>query len=186
MQLALALINSEEWYGRGPEGVDDKLNVPGWLDDLLAREGLPVGSPPAPRELARVRRLRTLLRGMFAALAEGGDPAGGDLERLDRFARRGMLHRRIEASGRVVLTPSTRNWDWVLSEIAASFGELLADGERARIKVCENPECRWAFYDETRNRRRRWCTPADCGNVFKVRAFRARRRAEHTSDTDTS
>jgi len=186
MRLALALINSEEWYGRGPDGLDDKLNVPGWLDDLLAREGLAVGSPPASRELARVRRLRTLLRCMFTALAEGGDPAGGDLERLDRFARRGVLHRRIEPSGRVVLAPAKRDWDWVLSEIAASFGELLADGERARIKVCENPECRWAFYDESRNRGRRWCTPADCGNVFKVRAFRARRRAERTPDTGTS
>src|SRR5215211_7252494 len=135
MRLALALINSEEWYGRGPEGLDDKLNVPGWLDGLLAREGLAVESQPASRELARVRRLRTLLRRMFTALAEGGDPAGGDLEQLDRFARRGVLHRRIDPSGRIMLAPAKRDWDWVLSEIAASFGELMADGERVRIKV---------------------------------------------------
>jgi len=180
MKLALSLINSQYWYGRGREGLDDRLELPGWLDGFLVREHLPVESAPTSRDLARLRRLRALLRRMFTALAEGREPAGADLEQLDGFLGRGALRRRIDVSdgGRVVLAPAKRDWDWALSEIAASFGELLADGERARIKLCENPECRWAFYDESRNRRRRWCDPAECGNVYKVRAFRARQRAE--------
>lgn len=80
-----------------------------------------------------------------------------------------------------MFVPARRDWDWVLSEIAADFGDLLAFGERSRMKLCANPECRWVFYDETRNRSRRWCISAECGNVSKVRAFRARKRAEHTS-----
>lgn len=184
MKLALAVINSEEWYGRGPEGLDDRLDVPGWLDSFLVREGVPDVSSPASQDQARLRRLRTLLRRMFTALADGREPSVPDLEQLDGFLRRGVLQRRIDASDgcRVVLAPARRDWDWVLSEIAASFCDVLADGERARIKHCENPECRWAFYDESRNRCRRWCSAAECGNVFKVREFRARQRAHQAND----
>ena len=185
MKLALALINSEEWYGRGPEGLDDHLDVPGWLDGFLVGSGLSAEPPsPSSREQARLRRLRALLRRMYGALADGREPTGADVEELDAFLRRGVLYRRLEADDgyQVVLGSVKQDWDWVLSQIAASFGELLADGERARIKLCENPECQWAFYDESRNRRRRWCNSAECGNVFKVRNFRARQRAQQRRD----
>ena len=79
---------------------------------------------------------------------------------------------------RIEFAPSRRDWGWVLAEIAGSFAELLADGEPERVKLCENGECQWAFYDTTKNRRRRWCRPSECGNVFKVREFRARQRAD--------
>jgi predicted RNA-binding Zn ribbon-like protein len=184
MNVALALINSEEWYGRGPEGLDDKLEQPGWLDQFLGSSELAPAARPAPRHLARLRRLRTLLRRMFTALAEGREPAHADLEQLDRFLGSGVLRRRIEVSDGywIRLAPATDNWDWVLSEIAMSFAKLLAEGDRARIKLCENADCQWAFYDESRNRRRRWCSPSECGNVFKVQAFRARQRAQRAHD----
>jgi len=35
----------------------------------------------------------------------------------------------------------------------------------------------WAFYDESKNRSRRWCSAAECGNLIKVRRFRERQRA---------
>jgi predicted RNA-binding Zn ribbon-like protein len=184
MQIALALINSQEWYGRGPDGLDDHLAAPGWLDRFLADWQLRPASPPSPRDQARLRRLRALLRRMFTALADGREPEAADLARLDGYLRAGALHRRIDPDGgyRVRLEAPKRDWAWVLSEIAASFTDLLALGERARIKVCQNPDCQWAFYDESKNRRRRWCSAAECGNVFKVRQFRARRRAQTTHD----
>jgi predicted RNA-binding Zn ribbon-like protein len=125
--------------------------------------------------------LRRLLRSMFTALSEGGEPTGEELEELDRALGAALFRRRIvpEGAGHR-LDPVRRDWRWVLSEVASSFTELL-DAERGRVKLCENPECRWAFYDASKNRRRRWCDPAECGNVFKVREFRARRRAASAS-----
>ncbi|HAT18121.1 MAG TPA: hypothetical protein DCS76_10030 [Gemmatimonadetes bacterium] len=38
--------------------------------------------------------------------------------------------------------------------------------------------CLWLFIDKSRNRSRRWCDMADCGNQAKVRRFRERARAE--------
>jgi predicted RNA-binding Zn ribbon-like protein len=98
---------------------------------------------------------------------------------LDRFLAGAAYRRRVtseDSAHRLELAPLRRDWAWVLSEIASSFAEVL-EGELERVKVCDNPECRWAFYDTTKNRRRRWCNPAECGNVFKVREFRARQRA---------
>jgi predicted RNA-binding Zn ribbon-like protein len=49
-------------------------------------------------------------------------------------------------------------------------------GSWSRLKVCGNPECRWVFYDRSRNQQGHWCEMAACGNRLKNRAFRARRR----------
>jgi predicted RNA-binding Zn ribbon-like protein len=46
----------------------------------------------------------------------------------------------------------------------------------SRLKVCGNSECRWVFYDRSRNRQGHWCEMAVCGNRLKNRAFRERRR----------
>jgi predicted RNA-binding Zn ribbon-like protein len=50
------------------------------------------------------------------------------------------------------------------------------NGSWSRLKVCGNSECRWVFYDRSRNRQGHWCEMAVCGNRLKNRAFRARRR----------
>jgi predicted RNA-binding Zn ribbon-like protein len=52
---------------------------------------------------------------------------------------------------------------------------LLASGDGwERLKVCGAEDCRWAFYDTSRNRSRTWCSMSDCGNRAKARAYRAR------------
>jgi len=55
----------------------------------------------------------------------------------------------------------------------------VADGSWARLKSC--PDCRWVFYDHTRNASKRWCLMTaggpggrSCGSIAKVRAHRAR------------
>jgi predicted RNA-binding Zn ribbon-like protein len=50
-----------------------------------------------------------------------------------------------------------------------------ADGTWERAKACRADDCRWAFYDQSRNRSARWCDMAVCGNRTKVRAYRAKR-----------
>jgi predicted RNA-binding Zn ribbon-like protein len=182
MDAALDLINSEWWYGRGPDGVIDRLSEPGWLDEFLHRWHVTPARPPTDPEMTQLLALRSLLRRMVMALAGGDEPAAADVAELNRFLGGAAYHRHIalDAAYQLKLTPAERSWTWTLAELAASFGELLGVGEPDRIKLCENPECRWAFYDSTKNRRRRWCDASQCGNVFKVRQFRARQRANAT------
>jgi predicted RNA-binding Zn ribbon-like protein len=74
--------------------------------------------------------------------------------------------------------PRKLDWSWVLTSIAASGCDLLLNFDRRRIRVCPNQGCRWVFFDETRGRTRRWCNATPCGNLFKVRRYRDRKRAE--------
>jgi predicted RNA-binding Zn ribbon-like protein len=43
-----------------------------------------------------------------------------------------------------------------------------------RLQVCPEDDCAGAFYDESRNRSRRWCSMNVYGNRQKVRAYRDR------------
>jgi predicted RNA-binding Zn ribbon-like protein len=63
-----------------------------------------------------------------------------------------------------------------MAEIAASFARTLADGEKSRLRICDNPDCLWVYYDDTRNRSKRYCDDKMCGNLLKVRRFRARQK----------
>jgi len=53
------------------------------------------------------------------------------------------------------------------------------DGTWAHLKACANDDCRWAFYDRSRNHGGTWCDMATCGNKLKNRDFRARKRGTH-------
>jgi predicted RNA-binding Zn ribbon-like protein len=51
----------------------------------------------------------------------------------------------------------------------------MLDGTWSRLKACR--ECRWAFYDHSRNGAGSWCSMAVCGSRVKQRAYHARRGA---------
>lgn len=65
--------------------------------------------------------------------------------------------------------------------LATVLLEAVAAGTIDRLKAC--PDCRWAFFDNTRNGGKRWCvmnatTPdgRGCGNIAKARRHRQRMR----------
>jgi predicted RNA-binding Zn ribbon-like protein len=63
-----------------------------------------------------------------------------------------------------------------LARIAAAIVVSRSDGSWARLKVCQEGSCQWAFLDTSKNRSRSWCSMRLCGNRTKTRAYRARRR----------
>jgi predicted RNA-binding Zn ribbon-like protein len=173
------LVNSEVWYGLGP--LEDRLaSDPGWLDEFLTRWRLAGPDRRTRWGLDELTRLRSLLRRLIETVAAGRRISASDLLELNGFLVARPLRRTLAPSGdayALALTPLRSDWTWTLAEIAASFADIAAGAELSRIKVCSNPPCRWAFYDETKNRRRRWCDSAICGNRDKVRRFRERARA---------
>jgi hypothetical protein len=42
--------------------------------------------------------------------------------------------------------------------------------DRSRVRRCASPRCALLFHDTTKNRSRRWCSMATCGNRAKARA----------------
>jgi hypothetical protein len=73
--------------------------------------------------------------------------------------------------GRPVLAPRT------IAEAALGAAmELAVTGGWERVKLCPGEDCLEAFYDSSRNHSRVWCDMAVCGNLTKVRGYRARAR----------
>ncbi|MCX8281027.1 CGNR zinc finger domain-containing protein [Phyllobacterium sp. 0TCS1.6C] len=55
---------------------------------------------------------------------------------------------------------------------------LLDQRRQSRIKIC--PNCHWLYLDQSRNRSRRWCDMAICGNRAKAKRHYSRRNADET------
>lgn len=64
--------------------------------------------------------------------------------------------------------------DTVTGTIAAAVAQLTIERRWERIKICPADDCRWAFYDASRNHSRQWCSMRVCGNRAKVRRHRDR------------
>ena len=62
-----------------------------------------------------------------------------------------------------------------LAGLLLTIRDAQADGSWDRMKLCGNPDCRWAFYDRSHSRQGAWCDMASCGNRLKNRSLRARR-----------
>lgn len=58
--------------------------------------------------------------------------------------------------------------------IAAAVAKVAIERRLDRIKICPADDCRWAFYDTSRNRSRQWCSMEVCGNKAKAHAHRER------------
>lgn len=62
---------------------------------------------------------------------------------------------------------------WIKYQIALSFSNLLTGYPLENLKKCENPDCDWIFYDDSKSHTRKWCDNR-CASLMKVRKFRAK------------
>jgi predicted RNA-binding Zn ribbon-like protein len=140
----------------------------------------------AAEALIRVKLLRRALYGLFTGtLSDQADRTGlpNEIDILNRTLAETSAHTGITR------TRAGFNWAWagdayrldqLLAPIAWSSAELLTSAELALVRECEGERCSWLFLDTSRNRGRRWCSMADCGNRAKARRHYAQRRV--TSD----
>lgn len=123
--------------------------------------------------------LREAIYRVFEALAHGRSPSSEDLDVLN-----GALSRAL-ARLRLVLTAKGPAWDWnddddgldrMLWPVVRQAADLLTSQRLDRVGQC--PGCGWLFLDQSRNRSRRWCSMAVCGNRAKARRHYERQREE--------
>ena len=177
-ELCLDLINSEHFDYRGRKGRQDNLEQPQWIQAFSEHWHLPVASLPDASALTSLRTLRSLLRQMFETMTAAQQINQVQVEQLNEFLRLTPMTRQLRYSegGMYLETiPLHTGWNAVLTLAAVSWVELLARTPAACLRVCANPACHWVFVDQSRSQSRRWCRPWACGNLMKVRHFRARR-----------
>jgi predicted RNA-binding Zn ribbon-like protein len=138
-----------------------------WLAGWLGEEGL--GSP-SEADLARARVVREAIRELLYA-NNGHEGSGEPLPALDAAAEAARL---TIAFGTGALVPRAAGLDGVLGRVLVACFEAMRDGSFERLKCCRNVNCRWSFYDYSKNRSATWCSMQICGNRTKTRAYRAR------------
>jgi predicted RNA-binding Zn ribbon-like protein len=144
-----------------------------WLvESRLATEGIRVRS----RDLAEARELRKTLRALLTA-NEQNTTNNSAARRLGREAhhRRIALHAGATGELELDLWPASSVGEFLAQQLAIVFHAQL-DGTWPRLKLCQNSECAWSFYDNSRNRSGSWCRMGECGNRLKNRAYRERQR----------
>jgi len=147
---------------------------------------LPQSDPQAAEALLlKARRLGSALRKVFAAMLRKQRIAGEWIEPLNEILRITEGHDELVAQAgvwKIEFVAREGGLDWLLAAVARSGAEIIVEGARARLRLCANPHCGLFFYDNSRTRRRRWCSMAVCGNRSKVAAF-ARKHASARNTT---
>ncbi len=174
------LLNSDWHDYRGTGKQEDRLINPKWRKGFLRRWGIDLSGIADDQVVSSLRALRTVI---FKIAKQAGSRSGIErqaLEDLNPYFVRAPLVRRLDLKKnrpRVRLVPVAGKLESALGEIAGSFAVALARGAPSRIKICKNKDCFWVFYDRSKNKSRKWCEGATCGNLMKVRRFRERHQA---------
>ena len=122
------------------------------------------------RDAELIRELRDDLRQVVEDGGTAADNLSGWIGRLgiQPVIAGGLITYRHDGS------PAADTFATVMAAISA--------GTWARLKAC--PDCRWVFFDNTRNGSKRWCLMTAggpegraCGTIAKVRRYRDRQAA---------
>jgi predicted RNA-binding Zn ribbon-like protein len=179
LALVQEFINSKEMHEHPHEGSRasesvDALATPELAAEWLRSQGSDVETLSA-KEVQRLVDTREALRDLLE------DHTGQNVDpevavRLERLL--GTVHVRPEftvAGAR--LCAARPGVEGFLGRLAAAIVNATLDGTWYRLKICRRHDCRWAFYDHSKNACGTWCSMRSCGSREKARAYRERRKA---------
>jgi len=155
------------------EGTDVLADPDTARDWLVGARLLDPAAPPSPSELELAREFREGLRYLLLRT----DDAPDRLTPLRRVTDTHPARLAVLDGGAIEL--EARGHEDVgdaLFDLILIVHKAQQDGSWGRLKVCANSDCRWAFFDRSRNQQGSWCDMAVCGNRLKNRELRARRR----------
>jgi predicted RNA-binding Zn ribbon-like protein len=151
----------------------DVLEDPDALTDWLrARQLLGGAERAAADELAMTLALRDGLRAAMAAHGDGGEGPGPEFGGVTSALPLQVTF--IGSEPR--LQPVQGGAQGALAQLLVAVHDCRLDQSWQRLKLCPADDCRWAFYDASKNRTRVWCSMGVCGNRTKTRTYRARHR----------
>jgi predicted RNA-binding Zn ribbon-like protein len=173
LRLVQAYVNTTDHERL--EALSSPTDLQGWLSGhgLLAD-----GPPPSASDLRRALEVREALRVLLQVnnVRAGSQVASATLDEafatLDDAATRALPSLEFGEGGARLVSraPGTNG---ALGRLLMLVFAAMIDGSWSRLKACRN--CRWIFYDYSRNRSATWCSMVLCGNRQKIRLYRSRR-----------
>jgi predicted RNA-binding Zn ribbon-like protein len=171
--LCIDFVNSRFAEHTGTGQVFDRLPLPEWQFWFAHRCGLAIKRPATSRSRHDLLHLRHLLRSLLESGQAPDETSLAALNRVMSLPSQRWALSRGKQGWELAFIWKPQDWGAVMAATVASYAQLLVTGGIARVKVCANPACTYMFYDDTRNRSRRWCNTAQCGTLVRVRHHRA-------------
>ena len=195
-----ATVNSFDWSGGHPaldfvNTLDERPfptpieNLADYADLVRFTEQAGLIAPAQARQLRKLaeadhariaRRARELREQLYRALTalHRRKPVPPDkLRAITSTIREARAARALApANGQ-----SIARYDWLsphapevpLHACAIAIEDLLTGADRGHIRKCGAPDCEVYFIDQSKGRRRHWCSMKNCGNREKQRRWRA-------------
>jgi predicted RNA-binding Zn ribbon-like protein len=164
------LLNTHD-YERHEELLGDPVAASEWLAGAgLVKDKAPV----AEEEFKDLIELRQVLRNILEAQSKGEVdrdafqdlqllankyPAGYDISELGQVT---LCLKPVDTTGELI------------GQLVGIVGIAQELNQWGRLKICAADDCRWAFYDSSKNRGGTWCRMEVCGNRTKNRRYRSK------------
>ncbi|QBD75330.1 hypothetical protein EPA93_04680 [Ktedonosporobacter rubrisoli] len=138
----------------------------------------------------RALQLREALYRLFLSVIKGEERDSADLALLNRE------YATMQAQLRVIATERGFALRWpeeghalesVFWHIAKSAVDIFTSDILESVRLCAAPDCGWLFFDQSKNRSRKWCDSQVCGNRERVRKYyRQSRSLQVSASTELS
>lgn len=165
--LVQAFVNTVD-LSPGIEELSSTNTLHAWL---VAKKLLAESDPVDESDLKHTIAVREAMRGVIGGNS-GNRVYPIDVATLNEVASASRLRMRFGSDGRPRLEPEASGAVGALGRMVAALYAAMQEDDWHRLKLCNADDCRWAFFDRSKNRSSRWCTMASCGNRAKARRFR--------------
>lgn len=181
--LALDFANTVAWRGtaRKVDRIATWSQLLAWcesagtLTQKMARTF--IERPASSAIVAEASRLRDAIHLLGSAIATGETPPKNASETLLHVVTSALRAAElvVQPRGLGIVFQDDDPRAMILGPPAWAAFELFSKDQDGRLKQCPPSDCQWLFLDTTKNKSRRWCDMATCGNREKVHRHRGRR-----------
>lgn len=113
-------------------------------------------------------QIRERIFRIFTSIAHAQTPNEDDMWHLHQSWIENQIHSKLiqTETGFEIGWENNDHFDLMLWRITRSAVDLLISSELKHVKQCNR--CDWLFVDQSRNKKRRWCSMSACGNRVKM------------------
>ncbi len=172
--LALDLVNT---VISTPGGEADLLATADDLRAWLAAERDRLDITGGQVDLGAVRALRAHITSVVEAARAGTPPPPEALHAINDAQHNAPAYQELGWNGRSITSTTRRPGTAtaaLLAQLAEAAAALLVSPAIGLVRRCEGPSCRMLFLPA--HPRRRWCSPATCGNRARVARYYQRHK----------
>lgn len=174
--LCLDFINSQ-WY-KTHKIFKELLEDENWLKEFYKKCGLPATDIPNKEIIDTLLELRSFLSRVTNDLCTQKTISLEAINKINEYLTSFSFCKVLKKENEkyyLTTIPNKSDLNCIIFEITSSFVEMITEYQKERIKLCENPECKWIFYDESKSHTRKWCDNT-CATLMKVRRFRENKK----------